>query len=540
MTVSSTSNMNAYSGNGSTTVFPITFQFESAATDIQVWLQDASGDSPYQITTGFQIDTANVQVDYPYPSGTTLPTGWKLFILRSTALTQGLDITNQGTFYAADIEGALDGLTLIAQDLQAQLDRVPQTAIGSEASYILPAATASTLLGWDSTGSYLENYESVPTGTYSAAAINQAIAATNGGGTIPGALAVTGALAAPGGVTGNVTGNVTGTAANVTGTVAIANGGTGVATTQNAYNAITAPYLPPSFRNKIINGDMRVAQRGTSQALTSSIVYGSIDRWTGYMPGAAGTLGQVAITDLPGFQYASKMQRTASSGSVTPLYTSQIVESVNAIPLQGQTVILSYWAKCGANFSASGNTLLLHISTGTATDQGSVNVGSWSNYVSAAHSTTLTTSWQLFTYTTTLQSLTSEISVNFSFTPVGTAGSDDSIYITGVQLEPGSVATPFEVLPYSTELALCQRYYQYYLGNVLSGYAPNVGNIFIDYFYPVPMRSSPTVVTNSPVYTNSSSLVNNTITSQFYRPQITATSTAYVYCVFNWVASAEL
>jgi hypothetical protein len=79
---------------------------------------------------------------------------------------------------------------------------------------------------------------------------------------------------------------------------------------------------------------------------------------------------------------------------------------------------------------------------------------------------------------------------------VGTNGA--TWYVTGVQLEKGSTATSFDYRPYSTELALCQRYYQLMDMGYVYGYAPSGNQITSNYTYPVAMRATPTIaiVTN--------------------------------------------
>ena len=73
----------------------------------------------------------------------------------------------------------------------------------------------------------------------------------------------------------------------------------------------------------------------------------------------------------------------------------------------------------------------------------------------------------------------------------------DKLWMTGVQLEPGPVATPFEHRPYGTELALCQRYYQSFTSSAtetmrVSGSQHAAGGLRGSVFYPVTMRATPT------------------------------------------------
>jgi hypothetical protein len=261
------------------------------------------------------------------------------------------------------------------------------------------------------------------------------------------------------------------------------------------------PYT--GFKNRIINGAMNVWQRGTSYSGTpSTTTYGSADRW-GFFSVSPLTASQ--STSVPsGFQYSLKLQRPNAAVTTVNLYALQVVESNNMIDLQGQSVTLSFWAKAGANFSASSNTLNFAINSGTVADQGANSSvgGGWTGSTYPIITTaTLTTTWTKYTATGTIPSNSLEVSSLFWFTPTGTAGADDAVYITGVQLEKGSTATSFDYRPYGTELALCQRYA---LGFTTSqglgaGLWYLAGYVIHQTQFPVQMRSAPTITTNTAV-----------------------------------------
>ena len=251
--------------------------------------------------------------------------------------------------------------------------------------------------------------------------------------------------------------NLTGTASiNINGTVGATTPTTGTFTSVNTANTF-------GFKNRIINGAMNVAQRSTTYALTGSFAYGSVDRWAFAMGGTLGGIANQVASGLTGFQYALKLGRNVSSTSVGPIYTDQVVENANTIDLQGQAVTLSFWAKAGANFSASGNLLGYVINTGTGTDATNLTAtfGGWTgNATPAANAVAITTSWVRYTVTCTVGATITNIGVLLNYTPTGTAGADDNVYITGVQLEKGSTATSFDVRSFGTELSLCERYYE--------------------------------------------------------------------------------
>ena len=302
--------------------------------------------------------------------------------------------------------------------------------------------------------------------------------------------------------------NTTGSAATVTTTI---NSGV-VATTQTAgdnstkvattayVNSITGTNGITGFKNRLINGAMAIWQRATSQTFTNSLVYGSVDRWVFIQGGGSASIAQTQSTSVPtGFQYAIKQQRTAASTTTGTVYSVQEIETVNCYDLAGQAVTLSFWAKCGANFSASGSTLTSLIYQGTGVDQGTTSwiSGTWTSPTSSTQSNTLTTSYQKFTQTVTLGASTTELVIALQWVPVGTAGADDSVFITGVQLEKGSTATSFDYRPYGTELALCQRYFVGTgFGNM--GICTNTTTSWnMSHTFPVAMRASPTLISYS-------------------------------------------
>jgi hypothetical protein len=230
-------------------------------------------------------------------------------------------------------------------------------------------------------------------------------------------------------------------------------------------------YLPP-FRNALINGDMRVNQRGTSTNLASLTAVATAspgswvtDRWNVYRPGfaAGASIGQgtgMVYADLPfsdaGIATHARVGRTAANAATTAIYCDYNMESQDSYRLVGKTVTLSFYYRTGTNFSDNSLTATLH--SGTATDA-PLRSGTFTSFATTAFAKSA--SWVRATVTGTVPTSAAQVCLRFSYTPVGTAGNADNFDVTGVQLELGSVATPFEVRPFPVELATCQRYYEY-------------------------------------------------------------------------------
>ena len=257
------------------------------------------------------------------------------------------------------------------------------------------------------------------------------------------------------------------------------------------------------FRNRIINGAMGIWQRGTTYTGTGAGAsqFGSVDRWAfGQFPTAYTSSRSTDVPSGSVFQYSLKIQRTAGQTSTAQANTIQAIESVNMYDMAGQSVTLSFWAKAGTNFSMASSAMGVILTTGTVADQGSyASQGGWTGQAYPVNTTqVLTTSWQKFTFTGTFGSTALEAAVYFYMIGVGTAGADDSMFITGVQLEVGSVATPFERRDYGRELIMCYRYYY----RIVSGADDPFGMAFCIATtatngmvqFPVTMRVSPSAL----------------------------------------------
>ena len=271
---------------------------------------------------------------------------------------------------------------------------------------------------------------------------------------------------------------------------------------QNTGGAVS-PYV--AGKNKIINGDFGIWQRDTSFSNPTSTASSYIaDRWNAYRSGfTAGITTTRQSSGLTGFQYNVRVQRNSGDTSTAVLTLQQSLETATSVPLANQSVTISFYARAGANYSATSNQLSFIVTTGTGTDQS--NVGGYTGSATPISSTaTLTTSWQRFSATASLSSATNEISVGFFANPVGTAGVNDYFEVTGVQLEAGSVATPFTTATgtLSGELVACQRYYWRLNGSDVSGSTiANICNGYVEsstvitgiYNFPIQMRIPPSI-----------------------------------------------
>jgi len=234
------------------------------------------------------------------------------------------------------------------------------------------------------------------------------------------------------------------------------------------------------FRNKIINGDMRIAQRGTS--VTTSGAY-TLDRWAQV---SGNSIVHTQSTDTPnaGFLYSLSMAGTGTN-------IVQRIESSNCGGING-TITVSFWYKSTVGSDAL--SLALYVCN-TADSFGSVTQVGSNITVSSSPSS----SWTYYSYTFTGVSSNSKNGVALYI--FRGSGATSTTFVTGVQLEANYQPTPFEQRPIGVELALCQRYYYVHASGSSKAfaaggyYAANDANCQL--YFPVSMRTGPTFVTAS-------------------------------------------
>ena len=240
-----------------------------------------------------------------------------------------------------------------------------------------------------------------------------------------------------------------------------------------------------SNRNLIINGAMQVAQRGTS--FTNSSPAYNVDRWS--VDNNAGGGGQ--STDAPnGFTYSLKID--PSSGNAAPRQAIELpAAGEGGVFRSGQKFTLSFYLKS----DTAGEAINIFVASGTH-----VNATTTSQVNDTSTGLTTTTSWTRYTYTFTSNNVGGSDTC-YNIVPYVSSPSG-ATYWTGVQLEVGDTATPFEHRPYSDTLHACMRFYQF-LDSISAGgnganlmyhrYADGINNYAVSYQYFTPMRTSPTI-----------------------------------------------
>jgi len=335
-------------------------------------------------------------------------------------------------------------------------------------------------------------------------------------------------------------------------------------------------------RNIIINGAMQVAQRGTSATgVGSGFAYPTLDRYK-IVPSTSGRATMTQTADGPsGFANCLKLECTTADTSIAATeyfilrqsFEGQDLQSLKKGTSDAEKVTVSFYVKGNASatytcelddadntrhnsqeFSVTTNwtrVILTFVgdTTGAFDDDNarSLNLDFWlhagSNYTGGTHTDNV---W----HTTDNQRVGDSQSSFFDST-------DRTFFITGIQLEVGSQATPFEHRSFGEELALCQRYFSssYAYGTAIgsetgsNGEVTPIGhmsiggsyNILGQWIQPTPMRSSPTIVIYNPVtgtvdsfrgdgsnYSGAKFLNTNEKGTTFYIHATTVTATVFV------------
>jgi hypothetical protein len=307
-------------------------------------------------------------------------------------------------------------------------------------------------------------------------------------------------------------GNVAMTTANTTltvGNTTISNSGISVA------GAAINP-LATGMRNRIINGAMTIDQRNVGASLTPTDGQFTVDRWQFWCSAASKATVQQSTTVPAGFKNSVVITASSSytAGSSEIFSYIQPIEGLNCYDLlwgssSALPVTLSFWVRSSLTGTFSG---WIRNNAGTRSYVFSYTINSANTWeyktVTIPGDTTgtwLTTAGVGIyvgfsvgagaTYSTTAGSWngSSYYNVTGGQSLVGTSGA--TLYLTGVQLEAGTVATPFEWRHYGQELALCQRYcfVKTYPDNIGAGIWYTASSIVVNIAFPVVMRATPTL-----------------------------------------------
>jgi len=225
-----------------------------------------------------------------------------------------------------------------------------------------------------------------------------------------------------------------------------------ISTINNASFADTAVH---GRRNLIINGAMQVTQRGTSFSSISSDQY-TLDRFIAFHTSVTPTITQESLsvgqTDLPS-SFRNYLRFAAGTGAAILGFGTRIED----VSKYYGTYKLSFYAK-GTNPAGGSFQQRMIQRFGT---------GGSSQVITDNGTFTVTSSWQRFEIDVTVPSVSgktigtgSYLQMQFTQPSTDSGTSAWTLDITGVQLELGSQATPFEHRSYGEELALCQRYYE--------------------------------------------------------------------------------
>ena len=304
-------------------------------------------------------------------------------------------------------------------------------------------------------------------------------------------------------------------------------------TPQEQFNLIGA-----GRKNIIINGDMRVAQRGTSFTSSGSGLF-TLDRWVSGVHTGTGDGNMTQETDAPtaiqsgtAFTHSLKFQVTTANTNI-----QATDRKYHVYRIEGQDLAPAGFGQAGQRYMTLS---FWHKHTKTGTHSLAINNAARNRSYPMEYTQATTNTWEKAELTFPVDTTGTWLGGNgigmwiffgaaFGSNYAGTVNqwgssqkygtanqvnnydsTSNSMQFTGVQLELGKVATPFEHRSYGEELALCQRYYQRHGGGTYCGIAMtqvynNTSHMF-SFLFPVKMRAAPSfgfsnlIVTDRLVY----------------------------------------
>lgn len=279
---------------------------------------------------------------------------------------------------------------------------------------------------------------------------------------------------------------------------------------------MTSPFM---FRNRLINGNFQFWQRGITTATTATYL---ADRWIAQN---ISTQLQSTVVPLAAFPFSLEFGGTTA----TFPYIAQRLEPIEAASLVSSELTISFWAQ---NTSGNSNLYveLAYPQTTSVYTSTMVTFGA----TQLANPPTVS-SWGYYTFTWSSSLMTTALAQGLEVRIVRDNTGPCTTRVTGVQLESGGAATPFERLPVQQQLALCQRYY-HQGGNGSPGIFNGVTTARYSVMLPVTMRTVPvTTAIAAPI------IINPTVAEQQTGSQSTGFSiTGFGASVSYSVAQIQL
>jgi hypothetical protein len=229
-----------------------------------------------------------------------------------------------------------------------------------------------------------------------------------------------------------------------------------------------------NFKNRLINGDFEIWQRGIGPTYLTSGVY-QADRWTcmGFQAARHQRVSVASPVEGMTARFANRVgsSTVAENSGGTRMTCDQKIESTNCYDLPGKAVTYSFWIRFSSATAASVanstnsafgnfNSYIAGSTTNTdsATSPDSIGTVVGVNVITNG---SLPTTWTKITTTTTVPVGSNNVALRLGFGALGsTTNAGDVWYeVTECQVELGTIATSFDRRPYALELTLCQRYF---------------------------------------------------------------------------------